>query len=130
LGHNDVRTGLYRFVSLRNGLHLADEPRAGSAYGWGERPWIAKRKHDGGGPVSKRTLQDLRPLGETPRDKAAPDPGIARNAVGATGPNAIRVSIITLTSPSSALPAGPPSASRGWAKLVRERTGVLSNRSQ
>jgi len=32
---------------------LADEPRAGSAYGWGERPWIAKRKHDGGGPMSK-----------------------------------------------------------------------------
>jgi hypothetical protein len=28
--------------------------------------------------VSKSALQDLRPVGETPGDEAAPDPGVAR----------------------------------------------------
>ena len=78
LGHNDVRTGLHRFARLGQGLHLADEPRARIPYGRGEGPWVAKRKHDRGGPVSKSALQDFRSLSEIPGDEAAADPGVAR----------------------------------------------------
>ena len=57
---------------------VAEEPRASIAYGFGERPWIAERKHDRGGPMSESALQDLGPLSETPSDEAAADPGVAR----------------------------------------------------
>ena len=77
LGDDDVRTGFQRFTRLRQGLHLADEQRASIAYGWSEGSWIAERKHDGGGAMSKSALQDLGPLSETPGDEAAADPSVA-----------------------------------------------------
>ena len=42
LGNYDIRTGLLCFTRLRQGLHLADEPRAGIAYSWGKGPGIAE----------------------------------------------------------------------------------------
>src|SRR5262245_26930011 len=91
LGDNHVRTGLHCLARLRQGLHLADEPRASVAYGWGEGPWITKRKHDGGRPVSESALQDLRPLSEAPGDEAAADPGVARALPFSVKPVAVAI---------------------------------------
>ena len=106
LSDYDVRTGLYRFARLRQGLHLADEPRASIAYGWGERPWIAERKHDRGGPVSKSALQDLGPLRETPGNEAAADPGVSRALPFSVKPVAIAVASAKQSEPACVADCG------------------------
>src|SRR5262249_39852771 len=61
------------------------------AYGWGVGPWIAKRKHDGRGPMSKSALQNLGPLSETPGDEAAADPSVARALPFSVKPVAVAI---------------------------------------
>jgi hypothetical protein len=42
-GNNDVGAGFHRLARLQHGLHLADQPRAGSAYDRGERTRVATK---------------------------------------------------------------------------------------
>jgi hypothetical protein len=106
LGHDDVRTRLLCFPRLRQGLHLADEPRASIPYGRGEGPGVAKRKYDPGGPVSKSALQDFRPLSETPSDEAAADPSVARALPFSVKPVAVTIASAEQSEPACVADCG------------------------
>jgi hypothetical protein len=100
LRDDDIRAGRRGLARLRNGHHLADQPRAGLAHGGSKRPWITEGQHDGRGLMGNDRGQHPGALRQAPGDEATADPGVARARPLPLDPAAIAIAATDQAQPT------------------------------